>query len=286
MWKLAGRQSTADVSTVVRPTLPNLLEHVDRLRPLVQGGRLGLMLDFDGTLAEIAPTPDEAVISGRARESVRRLVQRLDLVCVMSGRTASDLRDKVGIDGVTYVGNHGVEYLEDERLWVAPRAAEYRDRTRSVFDHIKANVTASGLVWDDKYYSASVHYRLAENPALAEHALAAALNSAPGADELDVFWGKMVMEIRAPAGLHKGYAVRRLVRERRLRSAVVIGDDTTDVDALVALKELRDGGRIDGVGVAVLQEDSPGELLAAADYGLDGVSQVEVFLEWMDGASG
>ena len=252
---------------------------------MLRVGRPGLMVDFDGTISRIAPKPAEAVVSRGIAESLGRLAPRLALVCVISGRAVSDLKEKVGLEGLMYVGNHGVEYLNAGWLSVVPGAAEYRDKIRRVLGHLKSTADRPGLIWKDKLYSASVHYRLAKDPAQARRALAASLDSAPGAKELDVFWGKMVLEIRAPGGYDKGYALHRLVREFRLDSAILLGDDTTDVDALTALRELRARGDLKGAGVAVLQEDSPEELVRFADYGLDGVAEVEAFFEWLDAAA-
>ncbi len=256
------------------------------MRLLARSGRLGLVVDFDGTISHIAPTPGEAVVSQRAAESMRGLVRRLGLVSVMSGRTACDVRSKVGVDGAMYVGNHGVEYLDRCGLSVAPGVAQYREKIVHVFDHLKAKVALPGLLWDDKRYSASVHYRRAADPAQARHLLATALDSDPGAKGLEVFWGKMVMEIRAPTGVDKGYALRKLVGERRLDTVFVLGDDITDLDAFIALRELRARGELRGAGVVVLHDDSPEPLVRAADYALNGVPQVEAFLEWLDAAVG
>ena len=252
---------------------------------MVLTGPLGIFVDFDGTIATIASTPDEAVVSHRAAEALRRLASKLDLVCVVSGRAAGELRDKVMVDGVVYVGNHGVEYLDAGRLEVAPGAAGYREKIRLVLDHLRSNTDVPGLIWNDKDYSASVHYRLAEDAGNARRMLQASLDSLPASDDLDVFWGKMVLEIRAPIGLDKGYALRKLVRERQLGGAIVVGDDATDVDAMAALSDLRAKGGLRGAGIAVLHEDSPEELLGAADYALDGVPGVETFLEWLESAA-
>ena len=70
-------------------------------------------MDFDGTLSEIAPTPDSALIELRSARALRRLVGRFPLVAVLSGRGVRDLADRVGVDGVVYVGNHGAEYITD-----------------------------------------------------------------------------------------------------------------------------------------------------------------------------
>ena len=246
--------------------------------------RLGVILDFDGTIARIAPTPPEAAISLRVERTLPQLVSRISLVSVVSGRAVDDLRDKVAVDGVVYVGNHGAEYWDAGVLSVAEGVAEYRDSIERVMDHLRSVADAPGLVWDDKRYSASVHYRLAKDPAEARRALAAALGSAPDAGNLETFWGKMVLEIRSPAGMDKGYALRKLVRDRRLQGALVLGDDVTDVDALAALTELKSRGDLRGFGVAVLHPDSPQALRRSADYGLEGIEEVEDFLEWLAGA--
>lgn len=244
-------------------------------------GRRGLFVDYDGTISQIAPTPDRAEISVEAALSLEILSRYIEIVCVVSGRAAKDLQAKVGVKGIAYVGNHGAEYLSDDDLEIVPEVAAYREDVKGVLDHLRAYADLPGLVWDDKDHSASVHYRLAEESEVAREALADALGSAPGADGLEVFWGKMVLEIRAPIGVHKGYAVRKLVDERRLDSAVYVGDDTTDVDALRTLSELLNEGRIAGFGVAVLQHDTPDELVRLANFGLDGVEGVEAFLSWL-----
>ncbi len=174
-------------------------------------GRRALFVDYDGTISRIAPTPDQAMMSSRAARSLEILSRYIELVCIVSGRGVRDLWNKVGVEGIVYVGNHGVEYLNDGDVEVAPEVAAYRDDVKRVLDHLRAHADAPGLVWDDKYYSASVHYRVAEDTGAARDGLAHALVSAPGVDSLEVFWGKMVLEIRPPVGVHKGYAVRKLV---------------------------------------------------------------------------
>jgi trehalose 6-phosphate phosphatase len=261
--------------------LANLLDQLDRVIPLVRAGRLGLLVDFDGTISPIVPMPPEANISARAAESLRRLVPNIELVSVISGRAAQEVQEKVGLEGVAYVGNHGFEYLDGDRLRVAPGFDRHRDKVKQLFDTLRASVQIPGLLWLDKHYSLSVHYRLAKDPSEARRVLAGALESAPGMDEVEVVWGKMVMEIRAAMGVDKGYAIRRLVDEHRLESAIVLGDDTTDIEAFAALGELRVQGILQGAAVAVVHEDTPDGLVRGADYLLNGIEGVEAFLEWL-----
>lgn len=264
---------------------PNLLENTNVLLAMARSRTLGLLLDFDGTVSAIAPTPERAVLSKAAAASLQGLSGSLRLVAVISGRAVRELREKVGLEGLVYVGNHGAEVLEGDMLSIAPGLGGYPEKIERVLDRLRARVGTPGLIWTNKHYSASVHYRLAEDPEKARRTLQDAVGSEPGIEGLEVFWGKRVMEIRAPVGVHKGHALRRLVLDRRLGSALVVGDDVTDVDALKGLKELREETGFDGVGIAVLHDDSPADLLRLADYTLNGVEEVETFLAWLLSAS-
>ena len=196
--------------------LPAALDHLDELAPLVDVPRLGLMVDFDGTLAPIAPTPDEAVISPAAFDALRRIAPAIEMVCLISGRALADLTARVDLPGATFVGSHGVEFLDAGGLRVEPGAADYRETVAGVLEHLRSRVDDPGFVWQSKSLGASVHFRRARDPKDAARRLEAALADAPGADRLESFWGKMVLELVAPLGLDKGHAVRKLAHERRL----------------------------------------------------------------------
>ena len=253
---------------------------------MVRQSRLGLVVDFDGTISEIAPTPDESRVSPRCAEALERLVEVLALVAVVSGRSASELRDKVGLEGVVYVGNHGAEYLFGADLRVVPGADKHRGEITAAIDYLRSAVKVPGLVWQHKGLSASVHYRLASDAGQARRDLETALGSGPATPNLEVFWGKMVLELRARAGPDKGSAIRKMVKDRGLNGLIFAGDDTTDVDALRSLRELAADGGIRALGIAVVDSDSPQGLLEAADYRLDGVAGVEAFLGWLQNTAG
>ena len=268
----------------IRP--PNLLAHLDEALPVVRQPRLGLVLDFDGTISELAPTPEEARIFGESAEALKSLVRKVTLVSVVSGRSATDLSGKVGLESVVYVGHHGAEFLADGILRVVPEAAEYRGRIAAVLDGLRKTADGPGIYWQNKGLSASVHFRLSPDPDRVQDSLALALGSVPSADELDVFWGKRVLELRAPIGVNKGHALRKLAIDHALDSAIFVGDDTTDIDALEGLRGLKEDAALWGLGVAVVYDDSPDGLCEAADYTLDGVAEVGSFLSWVDGVIG
>src|SRR5207342_674726 len=105
-----------------------------------------ILLDVDGTLSPIAARPEDARVPDEARAEVARLAQSYSLVACVSGRTGEDARRLVGVDGIRYVGSHGLE--------LAPEAAEWSERIRSF---------AAGIDWpvEDKGLTVSFHYRQA-----------------------------------------------------------------------------------------------------------------------------
>ena len=261
--------------------LPAAIDHLAELAPVVDVPRLGLMVDFDGTLAPIAPTPDEAVISPAALDALGRIALAIEMACVISGRALADLTARVDLPGATFVGSHGVEFLDGHSLRVEPGAADYRETISGVLEYLRSRVDDPAIIWQSKPLAASVHFRRARDPQDVARRLEAALADAPDADRLESFWGKMVLELVAPLGLDKGHAVRKLVRERRLSSVMFIGDDTTDAAGMRAVRELRQAGILRGAAVAVLHDDTPEAVLLAADYALPGVPGVERFLTWL-----
>ena len=94
--------------------LPDLLEDPTPALSALAEDPSGLFVDFDGTISRLAPTPGEAIASTRAVESLARLSRRLDVVCVLSGRRAQDIRDKVGLSELLYAGNHGAESIDGD----------------------------------------------------------------------------------------------------------------------------------------------------------------------------
>ena len=78
-------------------TLPNILREPAAIRGIAEAGRPGLVLDFDGTLAEIAGTPEAAVINPRCAAALAKAVRTYTVVAVLSGRAVQDVADRVAI---------------------------------------------------------------------------------------------------------------------------------------------------------------------------------------------
>ena len=265
--------------------LPHLLEHMDAALAGLRGRAVGLVLDFDGTLSELVDAPQDAVVHPDAAAALKRLTSELALTAVMSGRPAADVQERVGIEGVAYIGNHGAERIVGRAVSVAADAAgDESGDIRRAMAAIRAAVDEPGMVWEDKGFSATAHYRMvaAEADVLArlESAVARVL---AGSRTLEALWGNKVLEIRRRGGANKGAALDALIRDWDLTGVIFLGDDTTDADALRMLKRRRAEGAIAGIGVAVMQQGTPAAVTASADYRLDGVSEVAEFLRRLAG---
>ena len=265
---------------------PNMLEHFEAALGGLARDRLGLVLDFDGTLSEFVPDLDKAVISGDVVSPLRGLASKLTLTAAMSGRAARDLEQRVGIDGLVYIGNHGAERIVDGALSVAEEAESSESDLQALLERLGSAANDPGIVLENKVYSASLHYRRASDEAGVTGRLRSALGDMPKSDDLEFFWGNKILEIRRRNGVNKGVALDRMIREWRLGGVIFAGDDTTDADALRVLQQRKASGEVCGLGIAVIQDGTPSSVLDNADCSLNGVPEVATFLSRLDASIG
>jgi len=213
-------------------------------------GAAALLLDVDGTLAPIVDRPELAVVPEETRTELERLVRSYALVACVSGRTAEDAARVVGVSGVRYVGEHGLE--------LDPAADEWADRLAAFAATVDRPSEAG------KRLTLAFHYRAAVDEEAAVRSLRQVAERAR-AEGLQPSWGRKVLEIRPPLDVDKGTAVRRLLATAGLRRALYAGDDATDLDAFRSL----DGLEV-AVRVAVVSEEGPADLGRAADLRVAG----------------
>jgi trehalose 6-phosphate phosphatase len=237
--------------------LPSLLS------PFTEASRrAAIVLDVDGTLAPIVARPELARVPESTRAELARLARKYLLVACLSGRPGEEAARLVGVDGLRYVGNHGLELLTDSDA-VAGDIARFRTRIDRRWEV------------EDKHLSLSLHYREAsdEEAALAVLRTIACEAEAAG---LDARFGRKVLEIRPRVHADKGTAVRALLAEGGARLGLYAGDDTTDIDAFRGLREAR---LEHAVAIAVASPESDPALLAAADLVVDGPSGLMAILD-------
>jgi trehalose 6-phosphate phosphatase len=220
-------------------------------------GETALVLDVDGTLAPIVPRPEDAVVPEQTRGLLERLAGRYALVASISGRPGDEARELVGVEGIVYVGEHGLE--------LDPRAEEWAPAIAAFADSVD---------WpaERKRLSVSFHFREAEDEQAAVTELRRVADRAAAAG-LRPRWGRKVLEVRPALDADKGTAIRALLDERGLRRALYAGDDSTDLDAFRGL----DGLDL-AVRVAVVSKEGPSELGTAADIVVGGPESLATLL--------
>jgi trehalose 6-phosphate phosphatase len=215
-----------------------------------------LFLDLDGVLAPIVERPEDARVPPETQHELARLVASYGLVACVTGRTSELARAIVGVEGLRYVGQHGLE--------LDPRAARFAEQI-----HAFARETG----WSDlevKPLTAAFHYRRTSDRDAARQALEGVATDAL-AQGFRTKWGRFVLEVVPPVDASKGSAVRALLAESGLRRALYAGDDVTDLDGFRAL----DGLDV-AVRVAIASAEGPSELGELADFV---VGSPEAFLE-------
>jgi len=277
----------------IAPVLDDLGERLERADGLL------FLSDFDGTLAPIVEDPSAAAPLDGVPELLRELrdAERI-AVGLVSGRALADLRERAGVSGVHFAGNHGLELQEpadaadasasggegrpepgaDDAsapdVEVHPAAESAADAIGSVADDVASRLEAvDGARVEDKRVTATVHYRGADADAVpaVELAVREAVDDADA--ELRITSGKKIFEIRPDVDWDKGAAVEwlrdRLVPEGEDWLAVYVGDDVTDEDAFRELD--------DGVGIAVGREETE------ADHVIPDPEAVRALTRWVTG---
>jgi trehalose-phosphatase len=235
--------------------------------------RTAVLTDVDGTLAPIVERPERAVVSRRATELLEELSGRFGLVGCISGRQALEARRLVGVDGIAYAGNHGLELLlpgEDVPQLDPALAGQERGAAEFAAALDPAELASIGLRLEDKGPIQSLHWRGAGDERTAE-ARAHEIAAEAGRAKLEPHWGRKVLEMRPVGGGGKDAAVAALLANDGVSAAIYAGDDRTDLDAFRRLRELRDGGELTAaVCVGVISAEAPPELAEEADLFVDG----------------
>ena len=220
-------------------TALHFLDYIDACESLVGCKKPALMIDFDGTLSKLTPDPSDAVIDPICLALLNKLCTFLPVIAIVSGRSVTDLESKIHLKQVELYGNHGAEKFISGKFIDASNADINLDYIHGLLNFLKSEVSLSGLIFEDKAFSASVHYRLSDDHDLARNALAEALTHAPNINKLETFWGREILEIRLLSGVDKGYAVKDVFKRHQSESMLFIGDDTTDIDGITQLIKLR-----------------------------------------------
>jgi trehalose 6-phosphate phosphatase len=187
-----------------------------------------ILLDIDGTILDIAPTPRQVWVPPELRHTLARLQDLTDgAVALVSGRQLDDIDRIFAPLQLAAIGGHGAE------LRAVP-GAEPERRAASLSPELKQALAAlaelgPGILVEDKGYSLALHYRLAPDLGPGLHAAVVAVCAKLPPGTVDILPGKAVVEVK-PARVSKALAVRELMKHPpfRKRHPIFIGDDVTD----------------------------------------------------------
>ena len=222
--------------------------------------RAAVFLDYDGTITPIVERPEDAVLDARTLESLELAAGAAHLdVAIVSGRALNDLRRLVPVNGITLVGNHGLEIEGPGLHWEHPDSPGWRGALDEAERRLAA-LREEGSWVEHKGATLSWHLRQ-----MSEEARDRAIRR--GATVLAklglrAVTGKAVLEARPPVDWSKGRAVLHVLRARhgerwplKLR-AIYLGDDRTDEDAFQSLQGIGRSIRVGGPDADTAAEET------------------------------
>jgi len=244
---------------------------MEMIRSTLSQGGTALFLDYDGTLTPIVSTPDQAHLGDSMKGALEALAGRYT-VAVVSGRDLHDVKRLVGLEGIFYVGSHGLDIEGPGGLRWQHEEARARRRgledARTLVERRLAGL--AGVLFETKRFSLAVHYRNVE-PGMEAQVLEAVEAAAADQAGLRIRSGKKVAELQPDVAWNKGSAVEWLLEALGLDGSsvhpVYAGDDLTDEDAFGAI-----GQR--GFGIIVGDHGQP----TRAGFRLKDTDEVERFL--------
>lgn len=234
-----------------------------------------LFLDYDGTLVRIVRRPELATLKPEIRRLLMHLSRCLPMV-IVSGRSLPDVHRRVGIKGIGYAGNHGLEISGPGWRYRMEGAARWRRLLRKVARGLLQELSnLPGILLEDKGSTLTVHYRQAGGAVRRQAAaiLHRRLHPMEVGGRLRIHTGKAVWEIRPPVRWNKGEAVLWILKRPAFRGCwpIYIGDDRTDQDAFHAVRTKK------GLGIMV----GPARRRGAAHVHLIDPREVHRFLGWL-----
>ena len=260
-----------------------LLDNVVVLKTFKNDFKTVIVTDIDGTISEIAPTPEKALVTTVMRNMLVKLKEKFSMVVVISGRSALNAREMVGVDGLLYVGNHGMEFLKDGELSRHPDVKKYIPVIKKTGQKLKTGDISSmnGLIFEDKGICYSIHYRLSnpsENP---RERILKTLHGYPECKKLNISEGRQLVELKPPVSCDKGTILQNIIEKYGLEKIIYLGDDITDLDAFDKLKRMQNEGKIRGVSILVLSSEIPSYIKEKSTFFVNGVDEVLKFFQWL-----
>ena len=261
-----------------------LFDHLNEFEDFRKDEKTAVITDIDGTISKIVLDPDEATISQIMKATLKKLVNKFQLVGIVTGRNVRNAKEMLEVEGLLYIGSHGLEYLKDDEIYIEPEVEEYLPLIQKVAQNIQTEeelCNIKNILFQEKGLCFTVHYRKCEDPEGTRRKILDAINELEGLEKFKITEGRKVVEIRPKIGHDKGTILEKLLFENALEKIIYLGDDVTDVDAFNKLKELKGEGKVNGVGIVVVSEEVPEFVKENASFYVNGVQEVQKFFNWL-----
>jgi trehalose 6-phosphate phosphatase len=198
-----------------------------------------ILLDIDGTLLDLMPTPREVWVPPGLSNTLNRLVECTSgAVALVSGRSLNDIDLIFAPDQFPAVGGHGAEMrLEPDSEAVATHAPPMDKELKRRLAAIAK--LSPGILLEDKGYSLALHYRLAPHAERAIYEAVSLIRADLPNAPIEVLPGKLVCEIKH-SGFTKASGVRELMMHEPFkgRRPLFIGDDVTDETVFAIMPDM------------------------------------------------
>ena len=235
-------------------------------------------MDYDGTLAPIVDRPESASLPQKTKDALVDLITRKPpgptfVVGIISARSLEDVSTRIGIDGLIYAGNHGLEIRGPDLDFVHPQALKAKKSVDQAYRSLKEDLAVHPRAFaEHKGLSLTVHYRLVEDEGVegvkqtVEKTILPFLESG----QLVISPGKMALEIRPNISWDKGSAISAILQTLPATTPpegdllMYFGDDQPDEAGFATVQEAG------GIGVLV----GPPEQPTCAHFRLDSPQEV------------
>lgn len=217
------------------------------------------------------------------RIEIGKLKEKFSMVAVISGRSALDARNMLKIEGILYIGNHGMEFLENNQIFRPPEVEEYLSQIKRISSKIKSGNLSkiAGVKFENKDVCFSIHYRLCKSPEKTRETILSSLNQEKDCNNLKISEGRKLVEIKPPLEYDKGTVLDYIIKKNELSKIIYLGDDITDVDAFDKLKELKKLKKVDSATILVFSAEIPAYVKENADFFVKSVDEVQKFFKWL-----
>ncbi len=259
-------KSMTQVSKQKQKKCRYLFDHIENIQNNLAGKSLLLCLDYVGTLSPIVATPDIAYLGADVQALLLQL-KKVVRLAIVSGRQIEDIKGLVGIKDIIYVGNHGAEIWDGEKIAVSQHLSA--DKLLLNEFQIRLQNALCGLpqiLIEDKGATLSVHFRNLKIRELAAFLIVFEETAKDFKDVFRITSGKKVFEVRPKELWNKGDAINWMRKKIAPDDYIIyVGDDTTDEDAFGVIKST-------GMPISI-------GCMPEADYYLKSQGEIKAFLE-------